>query len=185
MLKDSNNKIDQRGMKKVRLAAILITGLLFSLATPKTSEAQKIGAGLNYGSKLNMVGGQVSSTYRFHRSFRIAGDVSVFFPKDFEDSNDQWNWWSININGNFVFLETGQFRSYLLTGLNYATIQIQSPQEGKNDIDSALGLNAGAGVEYSLDFGDLYGETKYVFIDERYQQTAVNVGVRFYIGSSF
>lgn len=173
--------IDQGDMNR-HLAIVFVLGML-TTAIPEQSNAQKVGAGIAYGNKLNMVGGQIGATYRFHRYFRVAGNVSVFLPKDFENSNNSWNWWSINMDGNFVFVETGRFRSYVLAGLNYATIQVNYAQTGARSVDSDLGLNAGAGLEYSLEFGDLYGEVKHVFIGERYKQTALDVGVRFYLTS--
>lgn len=162
---------------------IFIAILGCGLAIPEISKAQKAGIGLVYGDKLNMVGGQLDATYRFHKYFRIGGNVAAFLPQDFEDSNNQWSWWSINVNGNLVFLDTGRFRSYLLTGLNYATIKVQYPQTGATSVDSGLGLNAGGGVEYSLTHGDLFGEAKHIFIGERYQQIAVNIGIRFFLQS--
>lgn len=159
---------------------IFVLGML-GLGVPEKSQAQKVGAGLSFGDKLNMVGGQIGATYRFHQNFRIAGDVSVFIPKEFENSDNRWNWWSINVNGNFVPVETGRFRAYVLSGLNYATIRIKYPKEQGVNIGSGLGLNAGAGVEYSFSFGDVYTEGKYVFANERYQQISINAGVRFYL----
>ncbi len=172
-------------MNNIRVAAILVLGLFLSTAIPQQGHAQKAGAGLSYGDKLNMIGGQVDATYRFYRLFRVAGNVSVFFPKEAENGTDEWGWWSVNLNGHIIFLEKGRFRTYALTGVNYATIQIKDPDAGSNSVDSRIGINAGAGVEYSLNFGDLYGESKYVFIDDRYQQTTVQVGIRFYLGSSY
>lgn len=164
-----------------RLILTIFSIGIILVAIPQHSSAQKVGAGLSYGNKLNMIGGQVGATYRFHRFFRVSGDVSVFLPKDFKISDNSWNWWSVNMDGNFVFLETGRFRSYVLAGLNYATIQINYAQTGARDVDSDLGLNAGAGLEYSLEFGELYGEMKHVFIGERYKQIAIDIGVRFYL----
>jgi len=172
-------------MNNIRVAVVLITGLFFFALIPQHSQAQKAGAGLSYGNKLNMIGGQIDGTYRFYRLFRVAGNVSVFFPKEADNGTDEWGWWSVNLNGHIIFLEKGRFRTYALTGVNYATIQIQSPNTGTNSVDSQIGINAGGGVEYSLSFGDLYGESKYVFIDDRYQQTTVQVGFRFYLGSSY
>lgn len=172
-------------MNKARITAILVAGFFLISAIPNVGQAQKAGLGLSYGDKLNMIGAQIDGTYRFYRLFRVAGNVSVFFPKEADNSNNKWGWWSVNINGHIIFLEQGRFRSYALTGINYATIQVQSPDTGTNSVDSQIGLNAGGGIEYSFDFGDLYGESKYVFINDRYQQTTVQVGVRFYLGSSF
>lgn len=162
------------------IAIFFIAGLI-SIGHPENANAQKVGVGLSFGDKLNMAGGQVGATYRFHQYFRVASNVSIFIPKDFENSDNRWNWWSINVDGNFVFVETGRFRTYLLSGLNYATIRIKFPQNQGVNIGSGLGLNAGGGLEYSFNFGDLYVETKYVFSNERYQQIAVNAGVRFYL----
>lgn len=163
------------------LAAVLAMGLML-IAVPQKSTAQKVGVGVIYGSKLKTVGGKIDATYRFHQYFRINGEVALFLPRDYQQSNDQWNWWSININGNFVFVETGRFRSYVLAGLNYATIRVEEAVTGGQFVDSDLGLNTGGGLEYSFDFGDVFFEAKYVFIGERYQQTAANAGVRFYLG---
>jgi hypothetical protein len=167
-------------MRKI-ISSLLVFGMIM-LTLPQQMQGQKVGVGINYGQKLSTVGGTLDATYRFHQYFRISGNVSVFWPKDFRQSNNRWNWWTININGNFVFLETGRFRTYLLTGLNYATIQVDYAVTGSKFVDSNLGLNAGGGLEYSFSFGDVFGESKYIFINERYQQTVANIGVRFYLG---
>lgn len=163
------------------ITLVAISGILL-IGTPGRAQAQKVGVGVAYGDKLNSIGGKIDGTYRFHRLFRINGNVTVLLPKEYENGGNQWHWWSININGNFVFLETGRFRTYLLTGLNYATIRVEYAMTGSKGVDSDLGLNAGGGLEYSFGFGDLFAESKYVFISRQYQQTAANVGVRFYLG---
>lgn len=178
-MKKTNNALGSVSASKI-IALLVVLGLM-SVIHPQKAKAQKAGVGITYGDKLSMVGGQVGATYRFHQYFRMAGNVSVSIPKEFENSDNQWNWWSINVDGNFVPVETGRFRIYLLSGLNYATIRIRYPENQGVEIDSGLGLNAGGGMEYSLDIGDLYTETKYIFSSERYQQIAVNVGIRFYL----
>lgn len=168
------------GLSSKIIVFIFVTGVL-AFANLGQVKAQKAGVGLSFGDKLNMIGGQLGTTYRFHQYVRIAGNISVFLPKEFENSDNTWNWWSINVDGNLVPVETGRFRAYLLSGLNYATIRIKYPQNQGVNYGSGLGLNAGGGMEYSFDFGDVYAEGKYIFANERYQQITMSAGVRFYL----
>jgi opacity protein-like surface antigen len=160
--------------------AILLS-LVFSIFSYSNANAQKAGLGLIYGDQQETVGISLDGSYRFHRFFRITGNAALFLPKEQPLSSDEANWWSVNINGNFVFLDKGRFQTYALTGLNYATIKYNTPATGEVTVDSKVGLNVGGGIEYAMSFGHIFGESKYVFIDDRYQQTTINAGVRFYL----
>lgn len=145
-------------------------------------KAQKVGLGLGYGDKIENIGGRIDGQFQFHRYFRVSGDIGIYLTKEFPQQKERWNWWSVNLNLDFVFLDLGRFRTYALTGVNYANVKRVFSQTGVTSVESQIGLNAGGGLEYDLNFGSLYSEFRYTFIQERFQQQELNVGLRFYIG---
>lgn len=163
---------------------LVFTFLLFIvfLSAGTNAHAQKIGLGFMYGDQIENVGARLEAQYRFHNLFRFTGDIAAYLTKEFEQQGGKWNWWAVNTNLDFVFLDVGLFRSYALVGANYANLMHRLPNSGGRQIDSQMGLNVGGGLEYKTSFGSLYGEYRYTFTKETFQQYEINTGLRFYIG---
>lgn len=161
---------------------IAIIGLVSFLIQPEAASAQKIGVGFMYGDQIENVGARLEAQYRFHKLFRFTGDIAAYLTKEFEQQGGKWNWWAVNTNVDFVFLDIGLFRSYALVGANYANLMHRLPNSGGREIDSQMGLNVGGGLEYKTSFGSFFGEYRYTFTKETFQQYEINTGLRFYIG---
>ncbi len=75
--------------------------------------------------------------------------------------------------------EEENLTAYGLGGLNFLNVSAKFESGGSSDTssDSEVGLNLGAGLEYGLDFADLFGELKFVFGDA--DQLNLGVGLRF------
>jgi|AntRauTorckE6833_2_1112554.scaffolds.fasta_scaffold00035_4 opacity protein-like surface antigen len=172
----------------------LITSILvamFSVVAVQTAQAQftKVGVGLMYGTEIEQPGLRVDGVYQINEEFRAVADLGFYLPdkSDFGGGNTVTvTWWELNLNGNYIFhtdAESG-LNAYALAGLNFLNFKVES--EGQfgsgSSSDSEVGLNIGAGAEYALDFGDLFGELKYVIGDA--DQLNIGVGVRFGIGGN-
>lgn len=162
------------------VGTLLILAVVFIFAADL--KAQKVGLGLGYGDKIQNIGGRIDGQFQFHQHFRVSGDIGIYLTKEFPERAERWNWWSVNLNLDFVFLDLGRFRSYARTGVNYANLKRVFAQTGVTSVESQIGLNIGGGLEYDLDFGSLYSEFRYTLIEERFQQQVMNMGLRFYIG---
>ncbi|MEX0724466.1 MAG: outer membrane beta-barrel protein [Gracilimonas sp.] len=171
----------------------LITSILvaiFSVIAVQTAQAQftNIGVGLMYGTEIEQPGLRVDGVYQINEEFRAVADLGIFLPDKYDTGGGNTttaSWWELNFNGNYLFhndAETG-VKAYALAGLNYLNYKVESEgQFGGEFSDSEVGLNIGAGAEYAMDFGDLFGELKYVLGD--FDQLNIGVGVRFGIGGN-
>lgn len=165
-------------MKK--LITFLFTAL-FTVLIYSDSHAQftKAGVGLMYGSEIEQLGIRGDAVYVINEEFRVVGDLGFFFPE--EIGNTTFTWWEINANANYIFHadEEQGLTAYGLGGLNYTTLRYKF-DDGNGSASSStseVGLNLGAGLEYGLDFADLFGELKFVLSDA--DQLNIGVGLRF------
>lgn len=158
-------------MKRSIKLTILILGLFLSFNTNALAQSEtfKAGGGIAYGSEVEAIGIQVGGVYGFTDNISGAADFIVFFP-------DNYDWWELNLNGQYNFMSEDGTRVYGLAGLNYATLSINLGQFGSSS-SSELGLNLGGGAEFDLDFANLYGELKYVLGDA--DQLGISAGLRF------
>lgn len=173
-------------MKKLTtcFGVIILSFVLFG-----TVQAQfvKAGAGIMYGSEIEKIGIRVDGVYQITDEFRGVADLGIFFPDKTDlGGGDEYTltWWELNLNGNYMFYvdDTQGLAAYALGGLNIATLRSKWEGSFGDDTESntEVGLNIGAGVEYALDFADLFGELKFVLGDA--DQLNIGVGLRIPIG---
>lgn len=170
-------------MKK---STLLLLAALFTvpLCTDANAQFVKAGAGLMYGSEIEQVGLRGDAVYQINDEFRIVGDLGFYFPDktDFGGGDEMTvRWWELNGNVNYIFYsdEEQNLMAYGLGGLNFLNISVKSDIGGSTSTnsDSEVGLNLGAGIEYGLDFADLFGELKFVVGDA--DQLNLGAGLRF------
>lgn len=158
-------------MKKLLLISLFVIGL--TIAGTDKADAQigqfKLGGGLLFGSEVESAGIQGNGTYRFSEDIAGAADISIFFPGD-DTGLDSF--WSLNVNGHYLFAAEEEYHLYGLGGLNVSTAE----NSFNNNSDSELGLNLGAGGELHLSSVSLFGEIKYVISD--FDQLVLGAGVR-------
>lgn len=176
-------------MKKLLTLSI---AFIFSISLFNHAEAQtdqtlesdefKVGVGLVFGSGIggfnsldNDLGIRVDGYYPINPDIRVGGDFVFYFPKS--DSGVDMTVWELNFNGNYIFLQEDELTLYGLAGINITGISISS--DNFSDSDSEIGLNLGAGVEYPLDFADLFGEFKFGGIGGDADQFVLGGGLRF------
>lgn len=158
-------------MKKLLTYGCLILGIIFFSNSNALAQAEtfKAGGGLAFGSEVEAIGIQAGAVYGFTDEINGAADFIIFFP-------DGFDWWELNLNGQYNFMADDGVRLYGLAGLNYATISVDFGEFGSSS-NSEVGLNIGGGAEYGLDFANLYGELKYVLGDA--DQLGLSAGLRF------
>lgn len=148
-------------MKKILSISTLVIALAFFANTDAfAQEGQfKGGVGLAFATQDVGIGAQAGVTYGFTDEIAAAANFTMYFP-------DGFDWWDINVNGHYNFLNEDGTNVYALAGLNYANLSFPSVQTQFGSFGggstSEIGLNLGAGAEFDIDFAYLYTELKYV-----------------------
>lgn len=171
-------------MKKL-IAFLFTSFFLFLIYTDSQAQIVKAGIGLMYGTEVEQLGVRVDGVYQINDDFRFVADLGIYFPDKTEFGDNETftlTWWELNTNANYIFYsdETEGVTAYALGGLNFTTIRAKyenGPQESYSESDTEVGLNLGAGIEYALDFAELFGEIKFVLGDA--DQLNIGVGFRF------
>ena len=174
-------------MKRYILHTVLVVVSLFLFGLSNQAKAQQVGGGLVYGSELENLGLKVQGVYPIQDQIRAAADFTYYFPEDVGPYNIDF--YTLNANGHYMFeMEDQEFNVYGIAGLNFAiqsipeqTIQVGFGQTTTiGGTESALGLNLGGGIEYPVDFGNIFGELKYTISD--FDQVVFAAGVMIPIG---
>ena len=175
-------------LQKTFLAALSLLVLLGITSLQNEAAAQlQVGGGLAFGTDIEAAGIQAGGTYFLleEQGIRLALDLIFFFPGEDAVGFDI-NVFEINANGHYIFNEGDAFIAYALAGLSLATVSVDvdlGPFGGTQSAsDSELGLNAGAGIEYSIGGVKLYGEGKLVL--GGFDQFVISGGVRVPIGGN-
>jgi len=183
-------------MKKL-LTILFVTILLFGTSSFfNSAEAQteegdiKLGVGLAFGSGVgfagldNDLGIRVDGYYAVTPEIRAGADFTFYFPKS--EGDVDLTVWELNFNGNYIFLDEDGLLVYALAGINITGISIDVPSVdtgfgtfGGSSSESEFGLNLGGGLEYALDFADLFAEAKLGNLGGNADQFALGVGLRF------
>ena len=152
------------------------------------SQAQidtRIGAKLAYGTEIENLGIGANAEFGVLDNLSISPSFIYYLPK--EESFITVNWWEINGNVNYYFLQDEDIQLYGLGGLNYTNVSVDANLDlgefgdfSGDDSDGRFGLNLGAGA--NLDLGGSimpFAELKYVIIDDG--QLVLAAGVKFNI----
>lgn len=179
-------------MKKLITVIFLFLGLFIGIQSNAFAQEKqiKVGAGLVLSSGAigfdeidNDIGLRVEGLYPVNDKARITGDFTFFFPKSAGDLDATV--FTINFNGNYWLYEKDELSVYGLGGINIAVISLDFPGSNNtpfgdfDDSSTEFGLNLGAGIEYDLDFGDLFGELKFAGVGGDADQLVFGLGVRF------
>jgi len=126
----------------------------------------RLGGALAFATDTDF-GLQFNSEFFVSDNISVAPDFTLYFPGNSE------NFWTINANGHYYFMEPSS-GVYGLAGLQIGT------STGFGQSFTRLGLNLGGG--YAHDLGNFlpFGELKFVVGD--FDQLVFNAGVRWLIG---
>lgn len=175
--------------------------LIIAISMHSMSLAQiNVGGGLVYGGGVfdgtgaddlnNHLGLTVDGYYTVTPEIRAGAGFTFYFPQKYEQSFQgatgevKATVWELNFNGNYIFLQNDGLDVYGLAGINITGISQESSSSGggmtfsQSSSDSEVGLNIGAGAEYEMDFGDLFGELKFGGIGGDADQVVLSAGVR-------
>ncbi|MFD2532101.1 outer membrane protein [Gracilimonas halophila] len=141
-----------------------------------------------YGSEIEQPGLRVDGVYQINEEFRAVADFGFYLPDETDLGGGNTltiTWWELNFNGNYIFHndEESGLQAYALAGLNITGISSEFDGGGDSS-DSETGLNLGAGIEYGMSFGNLFGEAKMANVGGDADQFVVGVGVRFPVGGN-
>tara|TARA_R110000823_G_scaffold288701_1_gene406889 strand:+ start:41698 stop:42213 length:516 start_codon:yes stop_codon:yes gene_type:complete len=168
--------------KKLFFATVLFfAGFMASQAQIDT----RIGAELAYGTEIENLGIGANAEFGVLDNLSISPSFIYYLPK--EESFITVNWWEVNGNVNYYFLQNKSFQLYGLGGLNYTNVSVDADIDfgefgnfSSDESDGRFGLNLGAGA--NLDLGSSimpFAELKYVIIDGG--QLVLAAGVKFNI----
>lgn len=179
-------------MKRLISVVMLMVGLFLSLNDSIKAQDLKVGGGLVLGTGVfefddldNDLGIRVEGLYYINEEIRTSADLTYFFPKSEGDVDASLL--GVNINAHYIFYNKEELTAYGLGGLNIAVVTIDTPSQtvpgfgtfGGSDSETEVGLNLGGGIEYMLDFVDLFGEAKFGGLASDADQFVLAVGLRF------
>lgn len=170
-------------MKTVRIFLIAVISVLSVSMTSAQSETT-IGGFAAYGTEIESVGIGVNAEFPILEKLTVSPSFIYFLPKDIGLS--KINWFELNANANYYFLDQDKVGLYGIGGLNYSRIEVTFDEEDElfgNDFsasDGRLGLNLGVGANFKIGSRVVpFGEIKYVLIDGG--QLVLGGGVKFKI----
>lgn len=173
-------------LSRYGLLVLTMLGLLALRPTDASAQLQ-IGGGLAFGTEIDKLGLQLSANLPVAQEgkIRAAPDLIFYLKDDF--GTGEVRWWEVNLNANYLFLEGEEYTIYAIGGINITNVNFdfdidipELPGFGFDQSDTELGLNIGGGIEYGMDFGNLYGEAKYVL--SQFDHLVISAGVRIPFG---
>ena len=171
-------------MKKINL---FFTTVLLSLTFSFTAIAQtetKIGGLIAYGSEIENIGIGANAEFPIIDKLTISPSFIYYLPKD--ESGIKINWFEVNANANYYFLDKETIGIYGSAGLNYSSVKASYDDNEFGFMgdfsasDGRFGLNLGGGANFNIS-GSItpFAEIKYVLIDEG--QLVIAGGIKFTI----
>lgn len=156
-------------MKKILTVLVLMA---ISLYTYSQSGEKSLLLKAGYQTDYKRFGLGVEGRYGLPYNFRLAPDLTVFFPKDHVTGLDA------NVNVHYVAPIQGGLSLYPLAGLGIVNNRYSN--DGHSHGNTDIAFNLGFGAEYALDGrGYLNGEFKYMFSDMDSAVFMFGYGLRF------
>lgn len=177
-------------MKKLTLTASIAMILILGTISASAQTETRIGALVAYGTEIENIGIGANAEFPITEKLTVSPSFIYFLPKD--EFGIKVNWFEVNANANYYFLQEETISIYGLAGLNYTNVK--TTFDGFDDLgefgemfdfgeegeisDGRFGLNLGAGINYIMS-GSItpFAELKYVIIDG--SQLVIAAGVRF------
>ncbi|SDI08527.1 outer membrane protein [Winogradskyella thalassocola] len=168
-------------MKKINLIiATTLFSITFSIGAFAQTET-KIGALIGYGTEIENIGIGANAEFPIMEKLTISPSFIYYLPKD--ESGIKINWFEVNANANYYFLDEENIDVYGIAGLNYSSIKVKYENSfglggDFSSSDGRIGLNLGAGANFNIGSSITpFAELKYVIIDGG--QLVVAAGVKF------
>ena len=163
-------------MKK--LPCIILLSFIFQFANAQSDT--RIGGMLAYGTEVENLGIGVNAEFPIIENLTVSPSFIYYLPK--KETGVNINWFEINGNGNYYFLDEGSIQAYGLAGLNYSSIGVDYDGAYTGFLSASsrgrVGLNLGGGANFQIGGSILpFAELKYVIIDEG--QLVIAAGIKF------
>ncbi|MBQ4913927.1 outer membrane beta-barrel protein [Maribacter sp. MMG018] len=160
---------------------LCMTLLLLGVQYSKAQDEMRIGGMLAYGTEVENIGIGVTAAFPIMDKMTIAPSFIFYLPKD--EFGVKINWFELNANANYYFLDEGNLDVYGLGGLNFSSVSVKYDNasiygSGLSASDGRVGLNLGGGANFDIGTSFLlFSELKYVIIDQG--QLVIAAGVKF------
>jgi opacity protein-like surface antigen len=158
--------------KRILAGVFVFIGLPFIGMTQLTH----IGLEAGFASEVKEPGFGLNAIYRVNDEIKLNPKLVYFLPHKINTSygnpltegTQQFDWWMINLDGNYVLLDQGIVEGFGIMGLNFSNVNWErdertgtQPEDEKRQV-LKLGLNIGAGVRFNLgDRVSPYAELRY------------------------
>lgn len=145
-------------------------------------EETRIGAFLAYGTEIENLGIGANAEFPVMEKMTISPSLIYYLPKD--EMGIKINWFEVNGNVNYYFVDQDNIGVYGIAGLNYSSVKVNYDGEDFgfggdfSGSDGRFGLNLGGGANFDIG-GSItpFAELKYVIIDGG--QLVIGGGVKF------
>jgi len=146
------------------------TLFILILTLPGFSQFTHVGLNAAFATQVKEPGFGLSAIYRVNDQIKLVPNAVYFLPHKIttDYGTQKFEWWAINLDGNYVILSEGIFEGYGIMGLNFMNVTgeqdeilLGTPFKDKRSL-LKLGLNIGAGIRLNL--GDKvvpFGELRY------------------------
>ncbi|MGB6094375.1 MAG: outer membrane beta-barrel protein [Moheibacter sp.] len=164
--------------------SIYLILLTFAFQFTNAQSEFKIGGMLAYGTEIENLGFGVNAEIPVMEKLTISPSLIFYFPKD--QYGVKINWFEVNANANYYFLDTDNIDLYGLAGINYSSVKVKydgidygyGVLGGYSGSDGRIGANIGAGANFSIGSTIIpFAELKYVIIDGG--QLVAAAGIKF------
>lgn len=167
-------------LKSTFLGVIVSLGFAFSA---QAQENTRIGGFLAYGTEIENIGIGANAEFPIMENLTISPSFIYYLPK--KEYMVRVNWFEVNANANYYFVNQDNMSVYALGGLNYSSVKVSFDDDygifgNYSDSDGRFGLNLGGGINFKIG-GNItpFAELKYVIIDGG--QLVAGAGVKFNI----
>lgn len=159
-------------------------GILISLGFVFSAQAQentRIGGFLAYGTEIENIGIGANAEFPIMENLTISPSFIYYLPK--KEYMVRVNWFEVNANANYYFVNQDNMSVYALGGLSYNSVKVSFDDDygilgNYSDSDGRFGLNLGGGINFKISGNIIpFAELKYVIIDGG--QLVAGAGVKF------
>jgi hypothetical protein len=108
-------------------------GILLILMMPAAVYSQFTHLGLQaaYSTKVKEPGIGVQALYRVNDAIKLGPNALYYLPHEINTDygTQKYEWWVINLDGNYVVMNQGTFEGYGLMGLSFVNITGRRDEE--------------------------------------------------------
>jgi hypothetical protein len=153
-------------MKKL----IIISLVILCLPVAGFTQFTHLGISAAYSSQVKEPGIGLNGLFRVNDEIKLTPNIMYYLPHKIttDDGTQEFQWYTINLDGNYIIFDQGIFEGYGVMGLNFSVVQGKQDEvilgETFNDKQTLqkLGLNVGAGMRFNIsDKVVPFGELRY------------------------